>query len=139
MERNSGLRGDVEVRYLYRYDDVFCVNFSDRITKQGVNMISDKSLDEIKAVLKKYEKELKKRFGVKEIGIFGSYVRDEDKKSSDIDILIEFYPKAEMDLIKFVELEEYLSDLLGTKVDLVMKSALKPRIGKRILKEVVYL
>jgi len=44
-----------------------------------------------------------------------------------------------MDLIKFVELEEYLSDLLGRKVDLVMKSALKPRIGKRILKEVVYL
>jgi len=44
-----------------------------------------------------------------------------------------------MDLIKFVELEEYLSELLGIKVDLVMKSALKPRIGKRILKEVVYL
>ncbi|NKQ39373.1 MAG: nucleotidyltransferase family protein [Methanosarcinales archaeon] len=102
-------------------------------------MISDKSLDEIKAVLESHEKKLKKKFGVKEIGIFGSYVRDEHKKSSDIDILIEFYPKAEMDLIKFVELEEYLSDLLGTKVDLVIKSALKPRIGKRILKEVVYL
>jgi len=102
-------------------------------------MISDKSLDEIKSVLKKYEKELKKTFGVKEIGIFGSYVRGEHKKSSDVDILVEFYSEAEMDLIKFVELEEYLSDLLGTKVDLVMKSALKPRIGERILKEVVYL
>jgi len=44
-----------------------------------------------------------------------------------------------MDLIKFVELEEYLSELLGMKVDLVMKSALKPRIGERILREVVYI
>ncbi|RZB32667.1 MAG: hypothetical protein AEth_00345 [Candidatus Argoarchaeum ethanivorans] len=44
-----------------------------------------------------------------------------------------------MDLITFVELEEYLSDLLGVKVDLVMKSALKPRIGKHILKEAVYI
>ena len=102
-------------------------------------MISDKSLDEIKSVLKKYEKELKKKYGVKEIGIFGSYLRGENKKSSDIDILIEFYQKAEMDLIRFVELEECLSGLLGIKVDLVMKSALKPRIGRRILKEVVYL
>jgi len=48
-------------------------------------------------------------------------------------ILVEFYPDADMDLIKFVELEEYLSDLLGIKVDLVMKSALKPRTGKCVL------
>lgn len=102
-------------------------------------MISDKPLDEIKSVLKKYEKELKKKYGVKEIGIFGSYLRGEHNKSSDIDILIEFHQNAEMDLIKFVELEECMSDLLGIKVDLVMKSALKPRIGKRIIKEVVYL
>ncbi|KUK30270.1 MAG: Putative nucleotidyltransferase [Methanosarcinales archeaon 56_1174] len=98
-----------------------------------------KSLDEIKELLKKHEKELKEKFGVEEIGVFGSYVRGEQKKDSDIDILVEFYPQAEMDLIKFVELEEYLSELLGIKVDLVMKSALKPRIGKQILKEVVYI
>ncbi len=102
-------------------------------------MMPEKSLDEIKDVLKKHEKELEKKFGIKEIGIFGSYVRGKPKKSSDIDILVEFYPEAEMDLIKFIELEEYLSDLLGIKVDLVMKSALKPRIGKQILKEVIYL
>jgi len=98
-----------------------------------------KSLDEIGKILKEHREELTERFGVREIGIFGSYVRSEQKRSSDIDILVEFYPGAEMDLIKFVELEAYLSDLLGMKVDLVMKSALKPRIGKRILKEVVYL
>ncbi|MHA1778395.1 MAG: nucleotidyltransferase family protein [Candidatus Heimdallarchaeaceae archaeon] len=72
------------------------------------------------------------------MGIFGSYVRGEQRKTSDIDILVEFYPEAEMDLIKFVELEEYISSLIGIKVDLVTKSALKPRIGKYILKEVIY-
>ncbi|WP_456469325.1 nucleotidyltransferase family protein [Archaeoglobus sp.] len=102
-------------------------------------MVNNKSIDEIKRLLKKHESELKEKYGVKKIGVFGSYVRGEQKKDSDIDILVEFYPNAEMDLIKFVELEEYLSDLLGVKVDLVMKSALKPRIGKRILKEVVYI
>jgi len=102
-------------------------------------MIEDISVDKIKRTLKKYESELKEKFGVKEIGVFGSYVRREQKKGSDIDILVEFYPDTEMDLIKFVELEEYLSKLLEIKVDLVMKSALKPRIGKRILKEVVYI
>ncbi len=98
-----------------------------------------RSIVDIKRVLKKYESELRERYGVKEIGIFGSYVRGEAKKGSDIDILVEFYPNAEIDLIKFVELEEYISDLLGIKVDLVMKSALKTRIGKHILKEVVYI
>ncbi len=102
-------------------------------------MVNDKSVDEIKRILKKHERELEEKYGVREIGVFGSYVRGEQEKGSDIDILVEFYPDAEMDLIKFVELEEYLSDLLGIKVDLVMKSALKPRIGKRILKEVVYI
>jgi len=101
--------------------------------------MTDRSVDKIKRILKKHESELKEKYGVKETGVFGSYVRGEQKKGSDIDILVEFYPDAEMDLIIFVELEEYLSKLLGIKVDLVMKSALKPRIGKRILKEVVYI
>ncbi len=102
-------------------------------------MITGKSIDEIKKILKKNESILKENYGIKEIGIFGSYVRGEQKRGSDIDILVEFYPDSSIDLIKFVELEEYLSDLLGIRVDLVMKSALKPRIGKRILKEVVYI
>ncbi len=98
-----------------------------------------KSLDEIKKILKKHEKELKEKYGVKEIGIFGSLVRGEAKKESDLDILVEFKPDAKISLLDFVELENYLSDLLGVKVDLVEKSALKPRIGKRILNEVVYI
>ena len=95
-----------------------------------------KTLEEIKEILKENEVTLRKRFKVKELGIFGSYVRDEQKKSSDIDILVEF--REPISLLEFVALERYLSELIGRKVDLVMKTALKPRIGKHILKEVVY-
>ncbi|MHC1602306.1 MAG: nucleotidyltransferase family protein [Methermicoccaceae archaeon] len=102
-------------------------------------MKNKKTLTEIKEILKKHEAELKESCEIEEIGIFGSYVRGEQKEKSDLDILVEFSSDAKMDLIKFVELENYISDLLGTKVDLVMKSALKPGIGEHILREVVYL
>jgi predicted nucleotidyltransferase len=100
--------------------------------------MKEKTLEEIKNILKKHKEELKKKYGVKEIGIFGSYVRGENKKSSDLDILVEFEEYAKIDLIKFVEFENYLSELLGIKVDLVDKTTLKPAIGKHILKEVIY-
>ncbi|MCZ7398762.1 MAG: nucleotidyltransferase family protein [Candidatus Methanoperedens sp.] len=95
-----------------------------------------KTLDEIKNILSQHKEEIKQKYEVREIGIFGSYVRGEEREASDIDILVEL-GKA-IGLLKFIEIEEYLSDLLGVKVDLVMKGALKPRIGERILKEVVY-
>jgi len=101
-------------------------------------MKSMKTLVGITDILKKHEKELKERYGIKKIGIFGSYLRAEAKKKSDLDILIEFEQDVDIGLLKFVEIENYLSDLLGIRVDLVEKSALKPRIGKHILKEVVY-
>lgn len=92
-----------------------------------------------KEILQKYKEELRKRYGVKEFGIFGSYIRGEQTKDSDLDILVEFEDNATISLLTFVELENYLSDLLGLKVDLVEKAALKPTLGKKILKEVVYL
>jgi hypothetical protein len=91
----------------------------------------------IEDILRAHRQELKKRFKLKEIGIFGSFVRDEQKKRSDIDILVEF--EKAPGLLKFIETEEYLSKILELKVDLVMKKALKPGIGKYILKEVVYI
>ncbi len=94
-----------------------------------------KQLDEIKTILRAHKEELKEKYGVKEIGIFGSYVRGEAKEDSDVDILVEF--EKPIGLFKFLELEEYLSILIGRKVDLVSKKALKPHIGKHILKEVV--
>ena len=95
-----------------------------------------KNLEEIKVILRQHHSELESRFKVKNIGVFGSYVRGEQKKRSDIDILITF--KGSVDLIQFIQLENHLSELLGVKVDLVTKGALKPYIGKRILEEVVY-
>ncbi len=98
-----------------------------------------KSPNEIRKILKTHEKELKEKYGIKKIGIFGSYLRGEANEESDIDILVELDPTLKISLLDFVELENYLSDLLGIKVDLVEKSTLKPRIGKHILSEVVYI
>ena len=95
------------------------------------------SVKEAKRTLKENKTILKERFKVKEIGIFGSWVKNEQKEDSDLDILVEF--EEVIGLLDFAALERYLSDLLGVKVDLVMKTALKPRIGKHILREVVYI
>jgi uncharacterized protein len=96
-----------------------------------------KTIERLKEILEKHKPEIMRRFHVKEIGIFGSYVRGEEKRNSDIDILVEFVESP--GLFGFVEMEDYLSKILNVKVDLVMKSALKPLIGRHILKEVIYL
>jgi len=94
------------------------------------------TLQEIEDTLRHQKPIIRERFKVKEIGVFGSFVWGEEKETSDLDILVEF--EEPIGLIKFVGLQNYLSDLLGKKVDLVSKKGLKPKIGDRILKEVVY-
>jgi predicted nucleotidyltransferase len=96
-----------------------------------------KTLEEIQQWLVQNKSLLQERYKVKELGVFGSYVRQEQTETSDVDVLVEFSEIPS--LLKFVNLENYLSDNLGVKVDLVHKSGLKPRIGERILAEVVYL
>lgn len=96
-----------------------------------------KMLEKIERIIKEKKPLLIKQYKVKEIGIFGSIVRGEDEATSDVDILVEFTKP--IGLFKFLELEEYLSHLIGRKVDLVSRKALKPRIGKRILSEVAFL
>ena len=95
-----------------------------------------KSLDEIKEIIDIHKDELRKEYGLKEIGVFGSYVRGAQKADSDLDILIEF--EKPVGFVKFLRLEKRLSDLLGVRVEMVTKKALKPFIGKRILQEVIY-
>ena len=87
--------------------------------------------------MSEHKEELKQNYQVKEIGIFGSYVRGEQKKKSDVDILVDFEESSELSLLDFIGLENYLTDMLGVKVDLVEKRTLKPRIGKHVLEEVV--
>ena len=95
-----------------------------------------KTLEEIKNLLLRHKEQLRKEYGVKEIGIFGSYIRGEQDKNSDLDILIEL--EKPIGFVKFIKLENSLSALIGIKVELVTKKALKPYIGQRILQEVRY-
>lgn len=78
---------------------------------------------------------LRERYHIKSLGVFGSYVRDEQSCHSDLDLLVTFSEPPS--LLEFVALENHLSDLLGVNVDLVMQDALKPHLGRRILEEVV--
>ena len=97
-----------------------------------------KTLSEIKTILKNAKPYLFERYGVVEIGIFGSYIRDEQALNSDIDILVDFGDTPSIDLLDLVNLERYLSELLSTKVDVAVKSSLRKRVGQRILSEVEF-
>ena len=96
-----------------------------------------KSLAEIKHILQEQKPHLAEKYGVEVIAVFGSYVRGEQRPDSDVDILVELERPARISLIGIVELEEYLSDLLGVKVDLAIRRNLRKRIGQRIMSEVV--
>jgi len=94
-----------------------------------------KSLLEVKKILQKHRPIMAKRFKVREIGIFGSYLSGKQRPNGDIDILVEF--RKPVGLFAFIDLEDYLRELLGIKVHLVSKKALKPRIGEYILREMI--
>lgn len=97
-----------------------------------------KTINEIKRQLETLKPILKEKYQVETIGIFGSYTRGEQTRKSDIDIVIEFSKDAQIGFFKFLELEEYLTKKLQTKVDLVTKNALKPAMKEQILKETIY-
>ncbi len=77
--------------------------------------------------------QLKKNYQVKTLAVFGSYLHQSENEKSDLDLLVEF--RQTPTLFQFIRLENYLTELLGVEVDLVMKDSLKPSIGKRVLKE----
>ena len=91
---------------------------------------------EIINAIRNSKPEMEAHFGVQRLGLFGSYVKGRQRKKSDIDILVAF--NRDIDLFDFLDLREFLESRLNAKVDLVMESALKPAIGKRILAEVEY-
>ena len=93
-----------------------------------------KPLEEIKKILKDHEKMLSERFKVKSIMIFGSYARNEQKEGSDVDIIVDF---SEPIGLEFIDLKEYLEEILGMKVDLVTPRAIREKMRKSILKEAV--
>lgn len=95
-----------------------------------------KDLAEIKQILQAQKPYLYNEYGVTEIGVFGSYVRGEQRPDSDVDILVELTDPPRISLLGLVSLQHYLSDLLGLQVDVAIKKNLKKRIGRRILQEV---
>lgn len=97
-----------------------------------------RNIEQLKKKLTEKKSELSRHYGIKQIGVFGSYVRGEQTEKSDLDILVDIDKNSKISLLDFVHAGNELSDYLGVKVDLVMKSALKPGISSRILKEVVY-
>ena len=91
---------------------------------------------EIIDIIRSSKPEIESRYGVRRLGLFGSYLKERQRKKSDVDILVAF--NRDIDLFEFLDLREYLEGRLNVRVDLVMESALKPTIGKRILAEVEY-
>ncbi len=94
------------------------------------------ALQKITAILRGQKPELRREYFIRRLGIFGSTVRGDATPQSDVDVLVEF--EKPIGLFDFVRLEEDLSTLLGKKVDLVTKNALKPMIKGEILRETVY-
>jgi hypothetical protein len=96
-----------------------------------------KDLTWVLAELRELQPELKKRYPIRAIGVFGSYVRGEQRDDSDLDVLVDLGQG--MTLIDLVGLQLAIGEALGLRVDLAVKDALKPRIEKRILAEAVML
>jgi uncharacterized protein len=99
--------------------------------------IGMKTLVEIESILREHRAELREKYGIAEMGVFGSYVKGEQREDSDVDILVSL--ERPVGLLTFIGAGHYIEHLLGVpKVDLVMRETLKPFIGRLILQEVRY-
>ena len=90
-------------------------------------------------ILRKIEENIDviKSYGVKRIGVFGSYIKGKQKPDSDIDVLVEF-EKDKKTFDNYMELKFFLEELLKNKVDLVISESIKPELKPYILKSVKY-
>ena len=94
-----------------------------------------RNLKQIQNILASSKPELRKRYKVRELSIFGSYSRGEQKKKSDVDILVRFNPNAS--LFDFIGLGNYLEERLKMKVDVVSERGIRPELKSSIVKDVV--
>ncbi len=93
----------------------------------------EKNLSVLMEKLRQQLPSLKEKYSIGTLEVFGSYVRAEEQSRSDLDLLVTFFEIPS--LFKYIELENRISDILDVKVDLVMKDALKPAIGEKIIEE----
>lgn len=96
-----------------------------------------KNLIEIRDILSKNKEIIEENYNVKKIGIFGSYVRGEEKEDSDLDIIVDF--SEPVSLLKLVNFENFLQKITGVKVDVVPEGDIRPELRNNILNEVSYL
>ncbi len=94
-------------------------------------------VDRIERKMEEKKVYIKRVFHVREIGVFGSFIRGEQTESRDIDVLVDF-ERGHKDFFNYMKLRYYLEELLQRKIDLVIKNAVKPRLRKRIFSEVEY-
>lgn len=99
-----------------------------------MNARATSTFESVGRILAVHKEELAKGFDVSEIGVFGSVASGTAKEESDVDVLVSF--SRPVGFVAFMRLERRLQELLGHKVDLVTRKALRPHIGKRILSEV---
>jgi uncharacterized protein len=115
---------------------------SDRIINKKIiaygtiGILMNSSRQDILSSLKSLKKHMAQEYAVKKIGVFGSVARNEQMEKSDIDLLVEF--SRPVGMIMCIRLENFLSERLGKKVDLVTQDALKPVIRQEVLAEVIY-
>jgi predicted nucleotidyltransferase len=95
-----------------------------------------KTKEELFQIIFSNSSELRK-YGVKQLGVFGSFVRDEAKDDSDVDFLIDLIPEAKT-FKNFMRLADFLESITGRKIEIVMPKSLSKYIGPYILKEVEY-
>ena len=96
-----------------------------------------KSLEEVKDILARNKGALRERFKVKELGIFGSFVKGKQKKRSDIDVLVVF-EEGYKTFDNYMDLKFFLEGILDAKVDLVLKNTLREEIKEHVLSEAIY-
>ena len=106
-----------------------------RTMRRKVGMGEPIPVSKLKEQLRRQLPALSERYQVSSLRLFGSYVRQEERPGSDLDLLVTF--REAPSLLKLIELENRLSDLLGVKVDLVMEDTLQPRLAERIFREAV--
>jgi predicted nucleotidyltransferase len=96
-----------------------------------------KTRDEVITQLRRLQPDLRRRYPIRELGIFGSYVRGQQTEDSDLDVLVDLHDG--VGLLELAGLQQDLSEALGLKVDLVMRDAIKRGLARRILSEAVML
>jgi len=96
-----------------------------------------KDVADIEKIIEQKREELFIKYKIKNIGIFGSYARNNAKERSDIDLIVEF--EEPVSLLGVIKAENYLTELLGIRVDLVPKEDIRKELKETILKEVIYI